>query len=91
MNDLHNHTKTIAELSARYKVSPLTIISWREMQGFPTGACSRATRGSQSLWDQDAIDAWLRARPRHRRQRPARWWTVLGIDGYPAGRSTTHG
>ena len=86
-----NHTVTIADLCARYEVSPLTIVSWREMANFPRGAITRATAGSQSLWDVDAIDAWLRQRPRHRKQRPARWWAVLGIEPYSRSGAVTNG
>lgn len=77
------HTMTTTELAGRYGVSALTLLAWRNMRTFPIEAVFKLNPGSPAMWNPDAVDAWLRSRPRHRQQRPARWWGVVGIDGYP--------
>jgi hypothetical protein len=85
-----SHDNSLADLCERYRVSPITILSWRYMTDFPVGAISRASPGAPNMFDQAAIDEWLRNRPRHKRQRPARWWQAVGIKD-SSGKGVTNG
>ena len=74
---------TSTECSARYRVESRTFLDWSSRKGFPDNARRPHKSGSPATWNTILIDAWLRARPRHRSQRPCRWWPVLNIQGYP--------
>jgi hypothetical protein len=82
------HDTPLPELCALYGLSPITILSWRYMKGFPSEAISKTSPGTPAMFDRRAIDNWLRNRPVHRRQRPARWWSVVDHPGFTSRRST---
>ncbi len=77
------------DLAARYSVEAATVSSWRYHRTFPEAAVKRASAGSPVMWHQPSVDAWLRTR-RHRRSRPARWWSVVGNPGYAVKGEPAH-
>ena len=74
---------TSTQCADRYRVESRTFQDWSSRKNFPDNARRPHKPGSPATWNVTLIDAWLRARPRHRSQRPCRWWPVLGIEGYP--------
>jgi hypothetical protein len=75
----------------RYRVEATTFLRWQQLRDFPLQARRQLKAGSVAEWNVTLIDAWLRARPQHSRQRPARWWSVVGVEGYPDKRRRTTG
>ena len=74
---------TTTQAAPRYGIEATTIQQWPPMKGFPNHAKRRRSPGSPVEWHVPSVDDWLRSRVRHRQQRPARWWSVVGINGYP--------
>lgn len=56
--------------AAHFGISTWTLMRWPQMKGFPEHAVRAA--GSTTLYDIDAVAAWLKARPPARR-RPYKW------------------
>lgn len=84
------HDTSLPDLCALLELSPITILSWRYMKGFPTEAISKTRPGTPAMFDRRAIYGWLKTRPVHRRQRPARWWQVVGHPGYQRRLDAVH-
>lgn len=78
---------TTTECAARYRIEATTFIDWQAKRDFPLEAKRRISPGAPVEWNVDMIDDWLRSRPVQSRQRPARWWSVVGIAGY-GGKAT---
>lgn len=88
-NDDPSEWLTLTQVCGRYFVSASTLEDWYRQRGFPAEA-KRSRPGWGSIWHVPTVDDWLRSRPRHARQRPSRWWPVVGVEGYPdkKGRGT---
>jgi uncharacterized protein YjcR len=72
-------------LASKFNISPSTVLSWRQLQGFPVEASAYDPVSGQLMYNPEAVRQWLASRPPQKTGRPRKWAALVRAEGSNGG------